>query len=42
MNADFNAVFCAAREPTMARALNRELQTFAQWLEANKARIPLS
>ena len=39
---DFNAVFCAAREPTMARALNRELQTFAQWLEANKARIPLS
>ena len=39
---DFNAVFCKAREPAMARALNGGLQTFAQWLEANKARIPLS
>ncbi len=39
---DFNAVFCTAREPAMARALNGGLQTFAQWLEANKARIPLS
>lgn len=39
---DFNAVFCAAREPAIARALNGGLQTFAQWLEANKARIPLS
>lgn len=39
---DFNAVFCAAREPAIARALNGGLQTFAQWLEANKTRIPLS
>ncbi|MCW5799167.1 MAG: Nucleoside-diphosphate sugar epimerase [Nitrospira sp.] len=39
---DFNAVFCAAREPAIARALNGRLQTFAQWLEANKTRIPLS
>ena len=39
---DFNAVFCAAREPAIARALNGGLQTFAQWLETNKARIPLS
>jgi len=39
---DFNAVFCAAREPAIARALNGGLQTFAQWLEVNKARIPLS
>ena len=39
---DFNAVFCAAREPAIARALNGGVQTFAQWLEANKARIPLS
>lgn len=39
---DFNAVFCAARDPAIARVLNGELQTFAQWLEANKARIPLS
>ncbi len=39
---DFNAVFCAAREPAIARALNGGMQTFAQWLEANKTRIPLS
>lgn len=39
---DFNAVFCAAREPAIARALHGGMQTFAQWLEANKTRIPLS
>lgn len=39
---DFNVVFCAARDPAIARALNGTLQTFVQWLEANKARIPLS
>ena len=39
---DFNAVFCAARDPEIARTLNAGLQTFAQWLEANKAQIPLS
>ena len=39
---DFNALFCGAREPAIARALNPGLQTFAQWLEANKGPIPLS
>ena len=39
---DSNALFCGAREPAIARALNPGLQTFAQWLEANKGRIPLS
>ncbi len=39
---DFNAVFCAAREPAIARALNPGLQTFAQWLETNATRITLT
>ena len=39
---DFNAVFCAARDPAITRTLNAELQTFAQWLEAKKTQIPLS
>ena len=39
---DFNAVFCAAREPAIARVLNPGLQTFAQWLETNATRIPLA
>lgn len=39
---DFNAVFCAARDPEIARTLNSGLRTFAQWLEANKTQIPLS
>ena len=39
---DFNALFCGAREPAIARAPNPGPQTFAQWLEANKGRIPLS
>ncbi len=39
---DFAAAFCSARDPAFARTLNPGLQTFAQWLEANKARIPLS
>ena len=39
---DFNAVFCGARDPAIARALNPGLKTFAQWLEANKGRIPLT
>jgi hypothetical protein len=39
---DFNADFCAARSVERSRALNPRLQTFAQWLEANAARIPLS
>ncbi len=39
---DFNAAFCGARDPAIARTLNPGLQTFAQWLEVNKAQIPLS
>jgi uncharacterized protein YbjT (DUF2867 family) len=36
---DFEADFCAARDPGRSRALNPQLQTFAQWLRANAARI---
>ncbi len=39
---DFAAAFCSARDPAVARTLNPALQTFAQWLEANKAQIPLA
>ena len=39
---DFNAAFCGARNPVIARTLNPSLQTFAQWLEGNKNQIPLS
>jgi uncharacterized protein YbjT (DUF2867 family) len=38
---DFQEVFCGARDPAFARSLNPELQTFDQWLAANKTRIPL-
>ncbi len=38
---DFNDVFCGARDPAVARALNPAVQTFDQWLAHNKARIPL-
>jgi hypothetical protein len=38
---DFNEVFCGARDPNVARRLHPALQTFAQWLAANKSRIPL-
>lgn len=38
---DFNAEFCAARDPKVARALNPALQDFDQWLAANASRIPL-
>lgn len=38
---DFTGAFCGARDPAFARSLNPRLQTFAQWLEANKAQIPL-
>ena len=37
---DFEREFCGARDLSLARALNPELQTFAQWLQANQARIP--
>jgi len=37
---DFERDFCGARDPGVSRALNPRLQTFAQWLAANKDRIP--
>ena len=40
-NRDFAAEFCAARNLEVSRELNPKLQTFAQWLEENKSRIPL-
>jgi len=38
---DFNAEFCAARNPEVARALNPELMNFAAWLEKNASHIPM-
>jgi uncharacterized protein YbjT (DUF2867 family) len=38
---DFNEYFCGARNLDFSRSLNPELQTFDQWLERNKSRIPL-
>ena len=38
---DFNKEYCGARSVEFSRSLNPELQTFAQWLAQNKARIPL-
>ena len=36
---DFNEMYCGAREINFSRSLNPELQTFTDWLAANKARI---
>ena len=38
---DFEKAYCASRSVDLARSLNPELQTFAQWLAANRDRIPL-
>lgn len=38
---DFNDVFCAARDPSIARSLHPALQTFDAWLKIHKDRIPL-
>lgn len=38
---DFEEYFCGVRKVDVARALNPELQSFSQWLAANKSRIPL-
>ncbi len=38
---DFNAYFCSARDLDVSRALYPSLQTFEQWLDRNKGRIPL-
>ena len=37
----FEAEYCGARDLDFSRSLNPQLQTFAQWLEANAKRIPL-
>ncbi|HEX6884275.1 MAG TPA: NmrA family NAD(P)-binding protein, partial [Planctomycetota bacterium] len=39
--AEFEREFCGARDVGLARELNPRLQTFAQWLAANRERIPL-
>jgi uncharacterized protein YbjT (DUF2867 family) len=39
--ADFEKEFCGARDLGFSRSLNPKLQTFAQWVAANKDRIPL-
>jgi uncharacterized protein YbjT (DUF2867 family) len=38
---DFNRDFCGARSLDFSRSLNPELQTFDEWLDRNKGRIPL-
>ena len=38
---EFESDFCGARDLAFSRSLNPQLQTFAQWLAANKDRIPL-
>jgi hypothetical protein len=40
-NRDFDEDFRRARDPSVARALNPALQTFGEWLAANKTRIPV-
>jgi uncharacterized protein YbjT (DUF2867 family) len=39
---DFETAFCGARDLGVSRSLNPELQTFAQWLDKNKDRMPRS
>jgi uncharacterized protein YbjT (DUF2867 family) len=41
-NRDFADDFCAARSIEASRALNPELQSFADWLAQNRERIPLA
>lgn len=38
---DFESDFCGARDLDVSRSLNPQLQTFDQWLEQNKERIPM-
>ena len=38
---DFQEEFCGPRDPSIARALNPELSSFATWLDRNAGRIPL-
>jgi uncharacterized protein YbjT (DUF2867 family) len=36
---DFNEMYCGARDLEFSRSLNPRLETFEQWLSANKAKI---
>lgn len=38
---DFEAEFCGARDVAFSRSLNPALQSFAEWAQANKDRIPV-
>jgi hypothetical protein len=38
---DFEKKMCDARSLDVSRALNPALETFAQWLDRNKGKIPL-
>ena len=40
--ADFETLYCGNRPVALSRELHPKLQTFAQWLAANKERIPLA
>jgi hypothetical protein len=42
IKADFDKDCRSARDPSVARGLNSEMQTFKGWLEDNKNRIPIS
>jgi len=39
---DFNDYFCGARSIDFSKSINPELQSFEQWLNNNKSRIPLA
>ncbi len=39
--ADFESLYCGNRNVALSRSLNPKLQSFAQWLAANKDRIPI-
>ena len=41
-NTEFAGDFCRTRDLNASRALNPALQTFRQWLDANKANLPLA
>lgn len=40
-NTEFEADFCKARDLSVSRSLNPEMQTFETWLKKNKNRIPI-
>jgi uncharacterized protein YbjT (DUF2867 family) len=40
-NHDFEKEFCGARSVEFSRSLNPKLQSFSQWVAANKDRIPI-